>query len=152
MSEQQTHMMICNYLRTAHPQVMFHTDYAAGLKLSMGQAMRNRKLQSGSGWPDLFLPEPRGHYNGLFLEIKTEGTRVFLKNGKISSDPHLQVQAAVLEALGKRGYSALFAVGFDEARRIIDEYLAMLAIHHTDVQVVDVASLSREYGHGTYGR
>ena len=93
--------------------------------MTPGQAVRNRQLQSGSGWPDLFLPEPRGIYYGLFLEVKDEGVKVFLKNGALASDKHLQNQAMVLSALAERGYAAQFVSGFDAAKKSIDEYLAL---------------------------
>ena len=44
------------------------------------------------------------------------------RKGKLLTDPHIQEQAAVLKALLHKGYYANFAVGFDEAQRIIDWY------------------------------
>lgn len=72
-----------------------------------------------------FLPEEcDGHqiYHGLFLELKKEGTRLKKKNGGWATE-HIAEQAEVLGKLRKRGYCAEFAVGFDEAKRTIDEYL-----------------------------
>lgn len=60
--------------------------------------------------------------SGLFLELKKEGTRLKKKNGDWASE-HIKEQAKVLEQLRDRGYCAEFAVGFDETKKIIDEYL-----------------------------
>lgn len=62
------------------------------------------------------------HYNGLLIELKKEGTRLKKKDGSWATD-HIAEQAGMLEMLESRGYKAVFAVGFDEAKSIIDEYL-----------------------------
>lgn len=90
----------------------------------MGQAVRQKKLHSGRAWPDLFIAEPRGGFAGLFLELKREGTTVYLKDGSLTANKHIREQAAALESLRKRGYEAGFAIGFDEARAEIESYLA----------------------------
>lgn len=65
-------------------------------------------------------------YYGLALELKTEGTSVIMKigprKGRLSTDKHIQEQAVMLKALIKRGYYANFAVGLDDAIRLIDWY------------------------------
>lgn len=118
------HRQICEYLKLRYPQVIFRTDFAAGIKMSIGQASQHKRLQSGRGFPDLFIAQPRNGFYGLFLEIKKEGTRVTLKNGEISSDKHIREQFAVLYKLQELGYAAYFAVGFKQARGLIDDYLS----------------------------
>ena len=54
-SESNMHMQLAQYIRLQYPQVLFHTDFAAGIKMTMGQAVKNKQLQSGRGWPDLFI-------------------------------------------------------------------------------------------------
>lgn len=61
-------------------------------------------------------------YAGLMIELKRENTRLKKKNGEWASD-HIAEQAKMLARLTEKGYRAEFAVGFDEAKRIIDEYL-----------------------------
>lgn len=63
-------------------------------------------------------------YAGLMIELKREGTRLKKKNGDWAT-PHIAEQAKVLEQLHRRGYVAKFAVGFDEAKDIIDDYMEM---------------------------
>lgn len=72
---------------------------------------------------------------GLFLELKKEGERLLAvpghrrmhhyisKDGNEYKDQHTMEQADCLYELRRRGYCAEFAVGFDEAKKIIDEYL-----------------------------
>lgn len=59
---------------------------------------------------------------GLFIEFKKDNTRLKKQNGEWASK-HIAEQAKTLKDLRDRGYCAEFAVGFDEAKKIIDEYL-----------------------------
>jgi len=69
--------------------------------------------------------EARGNYHGMFLELKKEGTTVYLKDGSLSTNPHIQEQAAMIRRLNELGYFARFAVGFKEARQAIIEYMEL---------------------------
>lgn len=104
------------------------------------QALRQKRQNGGRrAWPDMFIActlkviirfdfnrnidvSERVPCGGLFLELKREGTRLKKKNGEWATE-HIAEQAKVLDDLRERGYCAEFAVGFDEAKRIIDEYL-----------------------------
>jgi hypothetical protein len=79
-------------------------------------------LRSQRGFPDLVIYEPRGGYHGLFIELKQEGTKLYKKDGEPCT-PHLHEQEYTLHQLRQRGYMAVFAVGWDEAKDIIDDYL-----------------------------
>lgn len=133
MSESELQIAIAEYIARQYPKVQFHSDFGSGVKLTAGQARINSRQNAGRrGWPDLFIAE----YNrcaseygytvytcGLFLELKKDGTRLHKKNGEWANN-HIEEQAYVLSRLWVRGYVALFAVGFDEAKRIIDLYLS----------------------------
>ena len=128
MKESDLQVMVADYIRTQYPKVIFHSDFGSGIKLTMGQAAKQKRQNGGRrAWPDMFIAEPnmlddgRGSY-GLFIELKKEGTRLKKRNGEWASE-HIAEQAEVLERLEFRGYWAVFAVGFDEAKSIIDEYL-----------------------------
>lgn len=116
---------IAIYLRYQYPDVLFRFDMA-GLNLSKAQAGRNKAIQVGLKWPDLFIAEPSrdGRYKGLFIEIKTEGTKLYLcsNNSKYATD-HILAQALCLDSLGNRGYRAHFSCGFDAVKQSIDNYL-----------------------------
>lgn len=117
------HGMVCDYLRLQYPNVLFRTDFAAGIKMTVGQATKHKRLQAVRAWPDLFIAEPHGKYHGLFIELKADGTKLRNKSNTYAT-PHLREQAVVLAKLKDRGFEAVFAVGFEEARYIIDNYLA----------------------------
>lgn len=129
-TEAQLQVQVADYIRLKYPNVLFHSDYGSGVKLTMSQAVMQKRQNGGRrSWPDLFIAEPLVRmndlsYNGLFIELKREGTRIFKKDGTLVADEHIREQFDLLEELRRRGYSAEFACGFDEARKLIDDYLA----------------------------
>ena len=129
MTESELQIQVADYIRMQYPDAMFHSDYGAGVKLTARQGAVQRRQNGGrKGWPDIFIAEPKLNgpiiqvKAGLFIELKREGTRLKKKNGEWANN-HIARQAEVLERLRFRDYSADFAVGFDEAKRIIDKYL-----------------------------
>lgn len=79
----------------------------------MGQAAKQKRMNGGRrAWPD------------MFIELKKAGTRIVKsrKPDEWASD-HIAEQARLLSELRSKGYAAAFAVGFDEAKEIIDNYL-----------------------------
>ena len=62
-----------------------------------------------------------GHYCGLFIELKAK--TIYKKDGSLLANDHVAEQKTMLEWLETRGYMARFAVGFDEAKKLIDDYL-----------------------------
>lgn len=115
------------YLRLQHPHVIFRSDYASGLHLTMNQAVIHTSLQSGRSFPNLFIYKPSRGYAGLALELKKEGTTIYVTRGphkgELTTDPHIQEQALMLQALNKLGYFARFGVGYEQTVRIIEWYL-----------------------------
>ena len=135
-SEAELQKNIAIFLRVQYPDVIFHSDFGSGIKLRPYQA-KMQKMQNGGkrAWPDMFIAEPRPNFEakdgvmgcdkwnyGLFIELKKEGTRLKKKNGEWASD-HIAEQAALLKALEEKGYIARFAVGFNEAVDLIDDYM-----------------------------
>lgn len=145
MTELELQMQVADYLRLQYPGVLFHSDFGSGVKLTMGQAIKQKRLQGGRrSWPDMFIAEPKNvkaeckvitdgdvikearfleQKYGLFIELKKAGTRIFKKDGTLVSDAHICEQFDMLEQLRRRGYMAEFACGFDEAKKILDRYL-----------------------------
>lgn len=132
MTEAQLQEQVAQYIRLQYPAVLFHSDFGSGIKMTKGQAIKQQRQNGGiRGWPDMLIAEPAprcidGSWNyewhGLFIELKKEGTRLRKKNGDFASE-HIAEQAEMLEKLESKGYCAKFAVGFDEAKRIVDSYL-----------------------------
>jgi hypothetical protein len=151
--EASIHLAVAGFIRAQYPDIIFRTDFAAGIKMTMGQAVKHRNLQAGRAYPDLFIAKPMdiGRHilaHGLYLELKQEGIK--LKRVKDATkvlkgehrlrvagdwwDKHTEEQAAVLEQLDSLGYRATFAVGFDEAVRIIKQYLGGTNDHENNNQ------------------
>lgn len=132
MTESELQVAVADYIRLRYPNVLFHSDFGSGIKLTKGQAIKQKRQNGGRrGWPDMFIAEPRPRpkymddeqpYYGLMIELKKDGTRIKKKDGSWTSD-HIREQAEMLTMLKLRGYAAYFAVGFEEAKEIIDEYL-----------------------------
>lgn len=122
-SERDLMLQVSRFLQVKYPDVSYRFDLAADMKLTMGQASRNKTLHPKRGYPDLFIAHPKGGKHGLYLELKREGERVYLKNGTLSTSPHIQEQAAQLQKLADLGYQASFSVGYDQTVKMIDSYL-----------------------------
>jgi len=114
---------ICRYLIMQYPNVLFMSDTIASLKLTMGQAVRNKAIQCPAfKTPDLIIFHPNESYHGLFIELKIADP--FTKRGALKSE-HIEGQWLTLQALSQKGYKAEFAWSFDMAKGIIDNYLIL---------------------------
>jgi len=120
--EQGIDLRIATHMRKYYPGVVFHFDFAADADLSAYQRKLNSALQSQHKYPDLTILAARRGYCGLILEIKADNVTVILKNGKLTSDPHIRAQAKTLRLLNEQGYYANFAIGFDGFIRILRWY------------------------------
>lgn len=121
--ELELQIQIAKYFKLQYPKHIFNYDMG-GVRLNKSQAGQSKAAGHKKSWPDIQIAEPKGGYFGLFIEVKTEGTRLKKKNGDYASD-HIKSQAEVIESLRARGYAAHFAVGFDRAKEIIDAYMSL---------------------------
>jgi len=64
------------------------------------------------GVPDICLPVPRGRWHGLYIELKAEGGSASLE------------QRRWLAALQRQGYRAELCKGWEQARRLIEDYMS----------------------------
>lgn len=100
---------------------MFRTDKDG--QFAKGSALWDKARQKGKrGFPDLIIANKIGAYNGLVIELKKEGISVFKKDGSLRSDEHLQDQSWWLAWFSDMGCYTRFAIGFDEAKEMIDNY------------------------------
>lgn len=149
--ETTVQIQVADYLVRQYSNILFHSDFGSGVKLNKIQSTLQKRLNGGrKSYPDMFIAQPAKHWvedgdggchiqqaHGLYLELKKDGTKLvrdkdarkILKGDfKLRKkgdwwDLHTEEQALMLEQLRQRGYCAEFAVGFDEAKKIIDEYL-----------------------------
>ena len=113
---------VCKYLELRFPNVPYFSDTIANVKLNVIQATRNKSIQkNGFKMPDLVILQPNYYHAGLFIELKIKTP--YKQNGELKKDEHLQGQQNTIDQLNELGYFATFAVGFDEAREIIDNYM-----------------------------
>jgi len=121
-TEKELQKMVCDYLKVKYPKILFNSDMAGAMKLTIGQAVQISKLRSNKGFPDIAIYEPRGEFHGLFIELKKEGEVLYKRNGEAVTE-HVQEQINCINLLKAKGYAAVFAIGFDESKTIIDSYL-----------------------------
>lgn len=120
--EYELQKAICYYLETQYKDVLFLSDTVASIKLTFPQQARNKKIQkNGFACPDLLILEPRNGYNGLFIELKIEPP--FKKDGTLKKSDHLERQQRTIDQLKKKGYLSCFSWGFENTKKIIDNYL-----------------------------
>ena len=129
MDERTIHQQVCDYLRYQYPKIIFNTDLSGATKLTINQARRMKRLRSSKGFPDLVIYEKRGNYGALFIELKKDGVNLLKKRivdsygePAFASD-HLRDQNEMMERLRKKGYKCEFAVGYNSAVKIINDYL-----------------------------
>lgn len=124
MTEAQMQEQLATIIRLRYPRVIFHSDFGSGTKLTMGQAIRQKKLNGGiRAFPDLQICTARKGYNGFFLELKKDGVKIVTKSGTLVANEHIREQYDMLERLRKEGYYAEFGIGIDDCLKQIDEYL-----------------------------
>lgn len=119
--EDSLSMQVSRYLQMQYPNVIFHLDLSSGMRLSIGMATRNKRINPWVGFPDLFIAQPNDEFHGLFIELKA--STIYKKDGSLKSNEHVEKQDKFLTNLKQRGYFACFGIGFDETKKIIDNYL-----------------------------
>lgn len=121
--EEQEHLMVCNYIRTNYPNVIFLSDLS-GVRLPIGLATKISHMKSDRGIPDLIILEARGGAHGLLIELKKTGTKLYKQNGDLLSSDHIREQISMHEQLRKKGFMCEIAIGFSEATKLIDLYMS----------------------------
>lgn len=130
-----------------YPTIPYHFDLSGLWTPSHKQRNLYGRLNKRA-YPDLFIAAPSAQeyeflvdarrmmrpYSGLFLELKRDGTVLHKKDGSLRANPHHIEQATVLQSLEQQGFMAVFAVGYEQATRIIDEYLYKPATRTEDLQ------------------
>ena len=111
-SEQEIFMKL---LWKAHNEVYEMTYAIPNGRTSMMEGLKYKRLGAKAGYPDVNVDFPVASYHGLRIEFKR-------REGGVVSD----AQQAWLEKLNKRGYLAVVAKGFDEARIIVENYLSQV--------------------------
>lgn len=129
--ENKVQMELAKHILQWHPNRMFHSDLTGK---DYNTAVAGRILKNRRGYPDFFIIEPRCFislfepnkkriYQGMYLELKEEDTKLLDKTEQFYKDKHLEEQGAYLWDLIDRGYFCSFAIGLEHAIKLIDMYL-----------------------------
>lgn len=99
-------------LQAAHrPELKWLHAIPNGGKRSKITAVILKREGVKSGVPDLCLPVPRGNYHGMYIEMKAG-------KGKTTEN-----QNTWIKELKQQGYKVIVAYGWQEASKIILDYL-----------------------------
>jgi hypothetical protein len=113
----------CKWLRLQYPDVKFRSDIQSAGKLSPQMQNIKKILDPYRGWPDIMVYLKRGEKHcGLGIELKRVDSGLWLKNGSLSKDKHVQEQHQMHEFLRGIGYRVEFAEGFDQAVDVFERY------------------------------
>jgi len=117
--EESLQISVCQYLKLQYPDLIW-TSEASGIKMTIGQAVKAKKMRSGNKLPDLWILEPRGIWHGLLIELKAEYP---LNKKGLPKTKHIEDQIQTIYNLNNKGYFACMCFGFDEAKYAIDKYM-----------------------------
>jgi len=118
--ETRVQIMLVEYIKLKYPresQFLIRIGNE-GRRSALGHTIA---VQSGLmvGASDIFLAYPNRAYHGLFIELKREKWKL-----TESQKEHFERQDAFIKRMQSVGYAGYFAIGFDEARKVIDGYLS----------------------------
>ena len=104
---------VVDWLLRQYPDTLM-TIAPNGIQLTMLQGVRFKRMGYLAGTADILIFEPRGRYHGLFIEMKRP------KGGVVSDK-----QKEFLQRANERGYYAVVCCGFEEAKKVIDDYFSL---------------------------
>lgn len=129
MTEKQEQKQLLTWVKMQYPNLLY-TEDLGGIKLTIGQARQVKKSRARRGHPDLMFQQAftgydgRIDYCGLAIEFKRKSEKIVKKDGELRKNEHLKEQYDYLIALRAQGWFSCFAVGFLEAKSIIESYMS----------------------------
>lgn len=108
-TEEQEQVAVVKYCTLRHIPIVHIPNEG---KRSLSAAARLKAAGMQPGFPDLFIPAARGGACGLFIEMK------------VGKNKPSDAQEAWLETLNWSGYAVAVCWGFDDAKFVIDHYMA----------------------------
>ncbi len=116
--ERDEQEILVQWMRLQFPKELL-VQIPNGLVRGCVQARTSWKSGLVPGFPDLFLFTPRAEFHGLAIELKRPNKRGEPKG--IVTDR----QAEIIAYLNSRGYLAIVAFGFMDAKKAIQNYLGL---------------------------
>ena len=111
-TEHAEQVSLIQWFDKAYPELRIFSIPNGGKRGKL-EAMRLQMEGVRPGVPDLMLPEPRGGFHGLFVEMKRT------KGGSVSAE-----QKDWMAYLLGKGYQVKICKGYVEARKEIECYLS----------------------------
>lgn len=111
-SEQINIISWCELNKNKYPELMWIFHVPNGGTRNIREASNLKKQGVKAGVPDLFLPVAKHGYHGLFIELKYGNNKATPK------------QREWIIELNKQGYYAIVCNGFEEAKSVIEKYIA----------------------------
>jgi len=108
--EDEEQKAVVKFLKINYPKALYCAS-AGGMRTSMKQAIKMKAMGYVAGFPDLFIYEPNGLYNGLAIEMKRT------KGGVVSNE-----QKEWLKSLNQRHFKAVTCYGALDAIQTIIKY------------------------------
>jgi hypothetical protein len=108
--EDHLHRQVIQYIALQYPGVLFHHSPMEGKRTPFEQ-FKLKWLGAKSGFPDIFIFAANKRGNGLAIELKVKPNRC------------TENQNAWLAGLYNRNYVAEVCYDFEEAKKVIDNYL-----------------------------
>ena len=109
LSEYDIQRLAVAAVRMRWPDMLIQAD-SSGVRMSIGQAVKMKRMGRIAGWPDLFIPGRSGEYCGLFIEMKTP-------DGTVSAE-----QKKIHEELKKRWYSVVVCRSVQDVIEAVKNY------------------------------
>lgn len=121
-TEKELTKQICLYIKAQYPSVYFFTDPSGMFQKSWAAKTMLKNNRSKHAQLDLIILHKSEPFVGAVIELKRQGEKLQNKDGSHKSE-HLLEQYRSLKHLEEQGYMTCFAIGFDEAKFVIDMYL-----------------------------
>ena len=112
-SEQEAVIRWAGYMAGRYPELELLYHIPNGGSRNAIEAANLKRQGVKAGVPDICLPVKRGHYNGLYIEMK------FGRNKPTAK------QTEWIHKLRECGYKAVVCYGFQDTVKVITEYLEM---------------------------
>lgn len=120
--EEGIQIKLFEYLAKKHPNVVALSE-PSGLRVSQGMAKKLKRMRSADVHLDVYILQPTQKYAGLILELKAKDIFKKTNPSQLLANKHHQDQLATINKLNKLGYYATFAIGYDQAVNVIEDYL-----------------------------
>jgi hypothetical protein len=156
--EEELQKELCKWIRSTLPGVHFRSDTGAGMFTSKFAKNTHNLQQSEKGLPDLTIYAARHGWHALMLELKPEGAELKMKRdgrtiriykdskGKILERDykirlkgdwkslHIERQNSRIEELKAERYCATFAIGIEQAKKIICWYFDIPYVENSQLE------------------